>query len=383
MIGGESMAQQPVRILHVIGIMDRGGAEAMIMNLYRSIDRTKLQFDFVVHGPMPGIYAPEIEALGGIIHHCPRFTPKTLVAYVQWWDKFFRSQGQDYPVVHGHIGSSAAVYLHIAKKHGKYTVAHSHSSGTDHSFQHLVYQFAAFPTRYIAHHFFACSEPAAIDRYGKKVARDERRCNLFHNAIDTHQFSYSPELRTSVRQHLGLSDNQSVIGHVGRFATAKNHTFLLDIFAEAVKKLPELQLLLVGDGPLREQVQEKAKQLCIAENIHFLGIRSDVNQLMAAMDAFLFPSLHEGLPVVLVEAQTTGLPCLISSAIPAQSRIAGDICQVLSLSDSSVQWADKLLDMLAAAAPRKDRIEEVTEKGFDIHTTAKWLEAFYLEKACR
>ncbi len=373
--------QEPIRILHVIGIMDRGGAEAMIMNLYRNIDRTRIQFDFVVHSPTSGVYEPEIRALGGKFYHCPKFTPKNLPAYTKWWNNFFRSEGKQYTLVHGHIGSSAAVYLSIAKKYRKFTIAHSHNTSVVKSLMQNLYDVAAYPTRYIADYFFACSREAGVDRYGSKVVLDKFRFSVLNNAIDTAQYAYSQEIRNSVRNSLGIAPHTTVIGHVGRFAPQKNHTFLLDIFAAAAKKCADLHLLLAGDGPLRTEMEQKAKNLGIAEKVTFLGIRSDVNELLMAMDVFLFPSLYEGLGVVLIEAQTAGLPCLVSHTIPDEATLADVLIFRHTLVASAEDWSNHLLKILQEKGSRNSQVEQACAKGYDIHTTAKWLEEFYLGKA--
>lgn len=160
----------PIRVLHVIGIMNRGGAETMIMNLYRHVDRNKVQFDFVENEGETAAYDGEILALGGKIYRCPRYRGKNHLAYKRWWHDFFRSHPGEYPIVHGHIGSTAAIYLSIAKKYGAYTIAHSHSAGAGTA----AYQIFSYPTRFIADHFFACSDDAAVSRYGRKVGTDKR-----------------------------------------------------------------------------------------------------------------------------------------------------------------------------------------------------------------
>lgn len=376
------MAQaEPIRILQVIGVMNRGGAETMVMNLYRNVDRCRIQFDFVVHTSEEGAYDTEIASLGGKIFHCPRFTPQSYLAYRAWWHSFFQGAGVQYPIVHGHIGSSAAVYLSIAKHYGKKTIAHSHSSSVDHTLKGFSYNVISYPTRYIADFFFSCSHAAGVSRYGKKVTGDPVRYFGLHNAIETTGFDYSEKLRASIRKALGYTQDEIIIGHVGRFSTVKNHTFLLDIFSAALQQESRLRLLLAGDGTLRKEMEEKARILGIAERVLFLGVRSDVNELMQAMDVLLFPSLYEGLPVTLVEAQASGLPCLISDCIPTESKIIDGLVATQSLSDSPERWAKKLLEIASGRENRCGRAAEMKARGYDVHETAKWLEVFYLENA--
>ena len=373
------MKKQAIRVLHVIRLMNHGGAEAMIMNLYRQIDREKVQFDFVENTTEEGAFDAEIRSLGGRIYHCPRFTGVNYLAYRKWWDIFFAGHASEYAAVHGHIGSSAAIYLAAAKKYGVFAIAHSHGADGKHGISQKLYKLLAYNTRNIADFFFACSEKAGIDRFGRRVVREEQRYRVFYNAVDTGRFCFDPVVRKEKRAELGLYERNYVIGHVGRFTEAKNHVFLLDIFAELKKKEPDAILLLVGDGDLRRTIEEKARKLQIVDSVILTGVRDDIPELMQAMDLLLFPSLHEGLPVTLVEAQSTGLPCVISSAIPPEAVIAKDLVSVLSLESDPAQWAEQVLALKNTG--RTDHHEAIAQAGFDIRDNAKWLEDFYLEKA--
>lgn len=203
-----NLNNETIRILHVIGIMDRGGAEAMIMNLYRSIDRTKVQFDFVENDGEEAAFDAEIRALGGRIYRCPRYRGKNHLAYTKWWHTFFEAHKGEYPVVHGHIGSTAAIYLSIAKKYGCYAIAHSHSAGIGSA----MYRLFAYPTRYVADHFFACSRDAGISRYGRSVGSDPGRCQVLNNAIDTHKFAFCGETSRNIRRQLHIPEDALVLG---------------------------------------------------------------------------------------------------------------------------------------------------------------------------
>lgn len=362
-----------VRILHVIGVMNRGGAETMVMNLYRNINRDKVQFDFVEHTAERAVFDDEIEQLGGRIYYCPKFTGKNYFAYRKWWDDFFKMYGSDYQIVHGHIGSTAAIYLAAAKKYGKYTIAHSHSSGTDHSLKHFAYDLLSYNTRNIADSFFACSKPAGRDRFGSKT-----EFQVLNNAINTQQYIFSESVRDKVRKELGLT-NEFVLGHIGRFGKEKNHDFLINIFAQIKKEKPTAKLLLVGDGAEKNNIKNKVHQLQLDDSVIFTGVRSDVNRLLQAMDIFVFPSLFEGLPVTMVEAQAAGLPCVISDMVPDECIITDNLVTVKSLSDSCEEWARHILSRVNTV--RDDTSDQIKEHGFDISETSKWLEEFYIEKS--
>ena len=368
----------PIRVLHVIGSMNRGGAETMIMNLYRKMDREKVQFDFAVHTDSAAAYDEEIAALGGRIWRCPRFTGTNLFSYRRWWNDFFKAHAQEYHIVHGHIGSTAAIYLKAAKKSGLFTVAHSHSSGTDHSARSFLYRAFSYPTRHIADWFFACSEAAGIDRYGAEVA-NAPNFTILNNAVDASVLCFDPAVRRQIREELGVADSL-VVGHVGRFDAVKNHPFAVRSFQALTEKHPDARLLLVGDGAARPDVEALVRTLDLSDRVIFTGVRADVARLLQAMDVFVFPSIYEGLPVTLVEAQCTGLPCVISDAIPPDCIVTEGLVVRKSLNDGPAAWADQLL--ACAALERTDRSQEITAHGFDVTDTARWLGEFYLEK-CR
>ena len=368
-----------IRVLQVIGIMNRGGAESMIMNLYREIDRTKVQFDFVEHGNEKAVFDDEIEELGGRIYRCPRFVGKNYFSYKKWWDKFWEIEGKEYQIVHGHIGSTAAIYLNCARKKGKYTIAHSHSSGTDHSLHSLLYGLLSYNTRNIADYFFGCSEVAGIDRYGYKITENIDKFKVLPNAIDIKKYIYSSESRESMRKELGYNQNEVIIGHVGRMTAEKNHALIIDIFRCIYMRESKARLLLIGDGKLREELKQKVVDLGLEQRVLFMGVRSDVNRLMQAMDIFVFPSIFEGLPVTMVEAQAAGLPCVISNKVPDECIITKGLVTIKNLEDSPEEWAKHILNRVNV--PRIDTSNEIREHGFDIKETSKWLEKFYLEKA--
>lgn len=359
-----------IRILHVIGVMNRGGAESMIMNLYRNIDRSKVQFDFVENTSETGNYENEITQLGGRIYHCPKFNGN-VIKYVRWWNDFFCTHKDEYSFVHGHIGSTAAMYLSVAKKNGIKTIAHSHNTYTGKfSLSQLEYQILSYPTRYISDFFFACSVKAGISRYGRKV-----KFTVIRNAIDTDQFSCDNEVKEKMRAMLGIPSGIKVFGHIGRFNAQKNHRFVLKVFREIQNSIDAI-LLFVGDGPLRKDIEREANELGISEQVMFLGVREDIPELLNAMDVLIFPSIYEGLPVTIVEAQSTGLRCLISDRISKETVLVPELITYMSLDQHEKEWADKAVEL--SEYNRKSRKKEVSEAGFDIKDNAERLQNFYL-----
>lgn len=369
--------KEPIRVLQVIGIMNRGGAETMIMNLYRQIDHKKIQFDFVENENDDAFFDEEIRFLGGKIYHCPRFTGNNYWKYKNWWKKFF-NEHNEYSIVHGHIGSTAAIYLNEAKGHGIVTIAHSHNINGK-GLKQFFYNILSYPVRNIADYLFVCSKQAGISRYGEKAAFDTKRTFLVPNAIDIELFRFNAQSRINKRKEFGITDEECLIGHVGRFAEQKNHAFLLDVFNAIVQLYPSAKLLLVGDGELHSFIEEKIDLLNLKDRVILTGTRSDISELMDAMDVLLFPSKYEGLPVTLVEAQCNGLPCVISNMVPEDSVLIKDLVHIRSLSDDPSIWAETTLH--CNHIERLKCADKIKVTGFNIEKSAQWLEGFYLDKS--
>lgn len=357
-----------VRILQVVTHMERGGLESMIMNYYRHIDREKVQFDFLVHRQERAAFDDEIESLGGRIYRLPRLVPWSK-NYLAALNRFF-DEHSEHKIVHVHQDCLSSVILKIAAQHNvPVRVAHSHSANQD---KNLKYPIKLWYKRGIpkyATDLFACGKGAGDWMFGGASYQ------IINNAIDVVACAYNPTKRQEMRRQLGL-ENEFTIGHVGRFNQPKNHPFLLDIFAALLKKEPNAVLLLVGGGVGMSKMQEKVQELGIAEHVRFLGVRSDVADLMKAMDVFVFPSLYEGLGIALIEAQAAGLPCVVSDTIPHEAYLT-DLVDSESLSAPAEKWAEKIL--AKRAIPRTDRRAEIAAHGFDITTEAVKLQEFYLK----
>lgn len=363
-----------MRVLQVIGSMDCGGAETFIMNLYRQIDKSEVQFDFVVHTSSDMYYQDEIYALGGKIYRAPRFTGINYRAYKAWWRAFF-SKHPEYQVVHGHIGSSASIYLGIARKFGRYTIAHSHATHRRGiSLERLEFALLTHSTRHIANYFMACSRQAGIDRYGQRVV-NSNHFKVIKNGIDSRRYAFNSHIRQEVRAAQQITDDVLVIGHVGRFAPEKNHKKVLSVFKVFHQMYPNSVLWLFGTGPLEEKVKFEANDLGLHDAVYFKGLTSEVNRQMQAMDAFLFPSFYEGLGIALVEAQAAGLGCVVSNTIQDEADIKAQLIEKLDLNASDNTWSQAL--ERAVCIPRKDTSHAVIAAGFDIATVARDLKDFY------
>ena len=357
----------PIRVLQVVTHMERSGLESTLMNYYRHIDRERVQFDFLVHRQERAAFDDEIESLGGKLYRLPRLVPWS-EGYLAALNHFF-DEHPEYKIVHVHQDCLSSVILRAAVQHNiPVRIAHSHNANQD---KNLKYPIKLWYKRSIPKYttnLFACGKDAGDWMFGGAPYQ------IINNAIDATAYSFNPKKRIEMRHQLGLAD-KLIIGHVGRFNPQKNHPFLLDIFAALLKKEPNAVLLLVGGGEDMPKIQAKAHALGIAEHVRFLGVRSDVAALMQAMDVFVFPSLYEGLGIVLIEAQAAGLPCVVSNTIPREAYLT-DLVTAERLSSSTETWADNILEK--RNFPRTDRRAEIAAHGFDITTEAVKLQEFYI-----
>ena len=366
---------EPIRVLQVVTHMNRGGLETMLMNYYRNIDRNKVQFDFLTHRPEneKKDYDDEIRGLGGKIYHMPVLNPFS-PSYMKSLDRFFKEH-KEYKIVHSHLDCLSAYPLKAAKKNGvPVRIAHSHNAKSTINLKYFFLCYEKAVIKSVATDWFMCSSLAGEWSYGKKAVH-EGKCVFLKNGIETKKYSFDERIRESVRKELGLGDS-FVVGHIGRFMQQKNHTFLIDIFAEIKKINNKAKLLLISEGRLMDEIKEKVAKLGLQKDVLFLGFRNDIPELMQAMDIFVLPSLWEGLPFTLVEAQSAGLPCVISDVISDEA-IVTDLIQKSSLNDTAEQWAHNILNKYDKTL-RKDTSSLVKDAGFDIETSAKWLQEFYL-----
>lgn len=359
-----------IRILHVFGGLNRGGAETMIMNLYRSIDKTKLQFDFIVHTSRKQAYEDEIIALGGRIYVFPRFNGLNFLFMKKYWTSFLNAH-REYRVLHSHVRSYASLFIPIAKKRGLKTIVHSHSTSNGKGVVSIAKRLMQYPLRKQADFFIGCSKEAGEWLFGKKTLQSDRYYML-PNAIDVEAYRFKPEIREKYRSILGLKDERTFI-HVGRFHPAKNHAFLLDLFEEIHKTDNNTKLILVGDGELRPKIEKRIHELHLASSVILTGSRNDVPNLLMVADCFLFPSLWEGLPVTVIEAQAAGLPCLISDRVTNDVRVS-ELVHPLSIKNGVDEWIKTIYEL---DYMRQDVSKQIVNAGFDVNTTAVWLEDFY------
>jgi glycosyltransferase involved in cell wall biosynthesis len=375
----------PFRVLQVITIMNRGGAETMIMNYYRAMDRSKIQFDFLVHRTEMGAYDDEIKVLGGNIYHMPALVPKNLQQYISALETFFKGH-QEYKIIHSHLNAYSYWVLKVAKKHHvPIRIAHSHTA-IEPFHKKLFLKNIDFTTtikdavqsivRYfvpkVATHYFACGRKAAIWLFGQK---NLGKVLILNNAIDAKKFSYNKKSAKANKTKLKLN-GEYVIGHVGSFGEPKNHAFLLEVFHQMLQENNNMVLVLVGDGYLRPKIEQRARDLNISEKVKFMGVQQDIPGLLQAFDLFLFPSLYEGLPVTLIEAQASGLKIFASDSVTEEVVIVNDLVTFLSLKESATSWSKYILEN--RKYHREETFEKIVEGRYDIQANAKELEELYL-----
>lgn len=367
------MHNKPTRIAHVMGKMISGGVESVVMNYYNYINKDKIQFDFIVDEDSKYIPFEEIESMGGRVILVPPY--QNIFSNIRSLKKIFKEN--KYEIVHSHLNVLSIFSLYAAKKSNiKIRIAHSHSTSNKKEWKKNILKNILKPfSKVYATHFFCCSEFAGRWLFGDKLY-DMNKVNLISNAINIDKFIYNENLRREMREELDIN-NKIVIGHVGRFVEQKNHMFLIDIFYEIYKQNENTILLLVGDGPLLNQVKERVNDLGIEQNVLFLGIRNDVNKLMQAMDIFMLPSLYEGLPVVGVEAQASGNLCILSDSMTKETKVL-DSTQFLSLSDSPKVWANITLNKYYKFT-RTNTKKEIINSNFEISVEAKKLEEIYIK----
>ena len=363
---------EPIRVAQIIGKWLGGGVESVVMNYYRHIDRTKIQFDFICDEDSTNIPYEEIEKMGGKVILIPPY--QKVFKYHKKLKEVLKSGG--YKIVHSHINTLSVFSLFAAKCAGvPVRIAHSHSTtNKKEKKKNLLKQVLRPFSKVFATDYMCCSELAGRWLFGNKEY-DNGNVYLLNNAIDLDKFKYDEEKRKEKRKELNIEDSTLVIGHVGRFVEQKNHRFLIDIFNELHKQKENSILLLAGQGPLMEEMKEKVKILGLEKNVMFLGQRSDINELYQTFDVFCLPSLYEGLPVVGVEAQATGLLCELSSDMTKETKVL-DTTRFISLNTSAEEWATIILDDYSKFK-RHDTTSEITKNNFNIKNETSKLENEY------
>ena len=364
-----------IRILHILHSMNRGGAEAMLMNYYRNIDRTRVQFDFLLTEQNRCQYEDEIESLGGKVYRVPLLTFSNPFPYINGVKGFLKKH-PGYRIVHSHTSSKSAVPLWVAKKCGvPVRVCHAHSSSSGHGLEGFVRWTLGIWLKQVATDFMSCGEGATRCWYGDKYLKIAK---FVPNAVDMNKLRYDVSVRCAMRKQLKISDDDCIMGMVSRFHPVKNHLFALDVLAALKQRHCKAKLLFVGDGDLRSSIEEKIERLELKDDVVMVGLVSDVPNYLQAMDMVLMPSLNEGLPVSLIEAQANGLPVVVSTGVPREVNVTGNVdFRPLKV----YVWAECLAAKIDVGVVRDPKaVDKVRAAGYDIKSASKWLEDWYVDK---
>lgn len=368
------------RILHVVSAMNRGGAETLLMNVYRNIDRDKLQFDFVSHRLEICDYDEEILSLGGRIFRIQSLGQQGPFRYMNELKKIMSQT--NYIAVHSHTDYQSGFAVLSAKRAGiGKRICHSHSNNWgrgDGLRARFILNAMRMVIRYAATNYCACSLEAAEFLFGPSQA-NSRKMHLMKNGIEIKSFiNIDPDARVSVRRELNIPLDSSIIGHIGTFSPSKNHRFLLELLERMTEEGKDVTLILAGDGPLRSEIEAEAMRRDLFHRIRFLGVRRDVARLMKAFDVFVFPSLFEGFGIVVLEAQCAGTPCVIADTVPKLTDMGVHLVSYISLEESMEIWSHQICKVLEAEKPDQQTIlDTVANRGFDIKDNIHdWLQMY-------
>ncbi|MFC2159675.1 glycosyltransferase family 1 protein [Actinomycetota bacterium] len=370
-----------IRILRIVAIMNRGGIETQIMNMYRKLNRNRFQFDFLVTRDERGVFDDEIEKLGGRIYRVPSVREVGLFKFIKNINRFFKEH-REYKIVHSHMNTWSGLFLNIAKKHNvSVRIAQSHITqlgvrnlSLKGLIENILKKFMKIFIKTGATHFWAVGKEAGEWLYGKKIAHSKMK--IIPNSKDLNAYKFDSEARGLLRKDLGIPKNAFVVGHVGRFYPVKNHLFLIELFSDMRNYEQECFLCLVGDGPLRSDIEKEITEKNLKGNVLVLGLRNDVNKLMSVFDVLVLPSKFEGMPNVVVEAQAAALPCVVSDSVTKEVDMGMGIVEFLSLKEKKKEWSNIVFSKRIA-----DRFLDTTkikDKGYDLDSLIQRLQDFYI-----
>ena len=367
---------EPIRVLHILHSMNRGGAEGAIMNYYRNINRSKVQFDFLLTAKDKCQFEDEIIGLGGRVFRVPLLTLSNPFPYLKGVSRFYQEH-PEYKIVHSHTSSKSVFPLFIAKKAGiPIRVSHSHNTRTEHGFSGRIRNLLKHPLRKVATDFCACGNEAALWLYGSTLFQ-AGKVMIVPNVINAEAFDYVPSVRNKIRNGLSASDSTVIFGCTARFNSQKNHRFLIAVFDEFHRMLTDSKLLLVGDGRLRQDIRDQVNDLGLQDSVIFTGVVPNVADYEQAMDFFLLPSINEGIPLSLIEAQISGLCCFASEGVPRETDKTG-LVHFLSLDKGPQFWAEEIVSNVGYR--RESHLQDIRKAGYDAAVAAHDLERFYIEK---
>lgn len=368
-------AQKPIKVLAVVCQMNRGGLESRLMDIIRANDYNRIVIDVFTYRMEKGIFDDEIVKCGGAVYYNPPLTVRTMFWYVSYFRRFLEEH-PEYRIIHAHQDAWCSVFCKGAYLAGvEVRIAHSRTAAFTFSLKNLVKNVIKIPAGKYATHYFAVSKPAGVWLFGK-AKTEAGKVRIWKNAINCMAFRYDPEKRREIRERMHIADKKVII-HVGNFTPPKNQAFLVDVLKKLVGNQEDYMLLFVGgetESGLQKKVIEKAEGSGLINHVLFLGKRSDVNDLLQAADVFCFPSVFEGLPGAVLEAQTAGLPCVISSAITEEVRVL-TTTKMIPLRAGADVWSREIIKSMNEI--RRDTYLDMVRAGFDIENLTNELMEFY------
>lgn len=363
------------RILQVAVANDRGGLTGYIVNNYKKINKNEIQFDFITYDDYLD-FSEELEKMGAKIFYFPR--PSHVLSYYTALKKIHEQF--DYTAIHFNLSYANIIPIILAKMAGfKRIIVHSHSTGIDtpsamtRMIKLIIHQVGKMLIPLLATDYFACSKLAARWMFPNSIIK-RNKYEILYNAIELSKYRFNRQKRDAIRKKIGIADDVFVVGHVGRFTYQKNHEFLVDVFCEVENQESKSLLLLIGDGPDREKIENQVAYYNLSDKVKFLGQRSDVADLYQAMDVIVLPSRFEGLCIVAIEAQMAALSTICSEELSEETNVSSDYVS-LSLKLSAKNWADKILAKKRTI--RTDNTKILRAAGYDMDIEIKRLEKLY------
>lgn len=374
---------EPVKVLAIAAQLNRGGIESRLMDILRETDVSRVRIDIFTYRLTPGAYDEEAKRLGAHVFYNEPLTVKNMFWYVKYFADFLKKH-PEYKIVHAYQDAWCSVFCKGAYLAGvPVRIAHSRTAIAAFSVKNMCKNIIKLPTRKYATHYFAVSDKAGRWLFGNRLC-ESGKVEIWKNAIDCQAYRYSPKTRKAQREALGIGENQFVIMHVGNFTAPKNHVFLIEIFEKLSPKCADAVLVLVGGDTPAEQNMSRIKRVVkekgLEKQVHFLGSRSNVNELLQAADVFVFPSVFEGFPGAVLEAQAAGLPCVVSDAVTREVKLL-ETTRMLPLTEGAEKWSTAVMDFRGYV--RKDTYEEIVKQGFDIHLLVEQLMKFYEGEALK
>ena len=353
-----------IRVVHVLGDLSTGGVESFVMEIYKKIDKTKIQFDFIIHNLKNEKYRQEIEKLGGRVFLIERFNFRNPLKYIRDLNSFLENH-KEISILHCHFRGTEPIILKRAKKHGLLTISHNHGPQNYSKFKTFLRNSFKNQVLKYSDLKLACSDQVGIDFFGKggyiKI----------NNGIDLEKYKFDDKIRQKIRKDLNISDNYVLI-NVGSLTEIKNQEFLIRFMPELIKKDPSIRLIIAGDGDLRIELENLSKDLGVKDKVIFLGTSDRVNELLMASDLFLFPSLREDLGIATIEAQASGLKSILSTNVPSEVDVTD---KIIFLDLDEKKWIQEIIK--SKSYKREDQLEKIKDAGYDIKLSALDLSFLY------